>query len=493
MKNRGVYLRLCRKFLGVIAILFILILLNSGSMQRVQAHPGSFADLASDLVPAVVHISMIQEARYEQRFSPMPYMPQFPEGSPFRDFFEEFFRHRLPQKRPHTPRKRSLGSGFIIEPQGLIVTNDHVIEDADQIEVTIANGEKLRAQIVGRDPKTDLALLKVEAKEELPFVSFGNEEDIRVGDWVIAIGNPFGLGGTVTAGIVSGFERNINSGPYDSFIQTDAAINWGNSGGPLFDLDGRVIGVNSKIISPSGGSVGIGFAIPASIATAVIDQLREFGQARRGWLGVRIQTVSEEIAASLGMDVAQGALVSSLMPDSPASEAGIRPGDVILRFAGKKVDQMHDLPRIVAETNADSIVPVKLWRKGNSVSLKVRVGRLDEDVVVADKDSQLLRGEGTDRFLGMKLVQISKTLHQRFDIPSATEGVLVEDVDYSSEAAKKGISAGDVIVQVAQRTVATPGDVFEIAKLARRAGRSAALFLIYSAGSPYFVALHLAE
>lgn len=488
-KSPGVA-RVLWNFLGGFAASLVLLTVF-GSAQRVHAHPGSFADLASDLLPAVVHISLVQDVTHEGRRPPMPNFPNFPEGSPFREFFEEFFRRRIPESRRQTQRKRSVGSGFIIDSKGLIVTNDHVIEDADQIEVTLAGGAKHAAQVIGRDPKTDLALLKVELEEELPFVSFGSEEDVRVGDWVIAIGNPFGLGGTVTAGIVSGFKRDINSGPYDSFIQTDAAINWGNSGGPLFDLEGRVIGINSKIVSPSGGSVGIGFAIPASIAAGVIDQLREHGRTSRGWLGVRIQAVSEEIAAGLGMDEAKGALVSGVMAHSPASEADIRPGDVVLRFADREIERMRDLPRIVAETGVDRVVPVELWREGDLLSLDVRVGQLEEDLAGTDTQRGFQGQEERDRFLGMKLAQISGNLRQRYNIPAEMEGVMVEDVDFTSEAAQKGIGAGDVIVQVGQRAVETPGDVLESARRARQAGHSSELFLFSSGGSSFFVALQL--
>ena len=458
-----------------------------------RAHPENFADMVADLIPAVVHISMIQERDpVQQRLPPMP---EFPEGSPFREFFEEFFRQRLPRNPRPAPRTRSLGSGFLLSAEGLIVTNHHVIEDAEQIEVTLADGERLAAEIMGRDPKTDLALLKVETDEALPFVSFGDEEDIRVGDWVIAIGNPFGLGGTVTAGIVSGFKRDINSGPYDSFIQTDAAINWGNSGGPLFDLQGRVIGINTKILSPSGGSVGIGFAIPASIAAGVIDQLREYGETRRGWLGVRIQQVSEEIAAGLGMDEARGALVSGVTPDSPAQKAGIRAGDVILRFADRPVEKMRDLPLLVAETRADRRVGVDLWRNGEPLRLEARVGRLQEEEYAALGDSPALDEEAAqaDHVLGMALAPMSDTLRERFGIGPDVRGVVVEELEFDSEAAEKDIHPGDVIVQVGPNPVATPREVRAQIRQARAQGRSAALFLFRSRGAVQFVALRLEE
>ena len=418
-------------------------------------------------------------------------MPEFPEGSPFRDFFEDFFQRRLPQQQP--PRSRSTGSGFIIDETGFIVTNDHVIEDAGLIEVTLAEGEKLPAEIIGRDPKTDLALLKIESEESLPFVEFGNEDDIRVGDWVIAIGNPFGLGGTVTAGIVSGFKRDINSGPYDSFIQTDAAINWGNSGGPLFDLEGRVIGINTKILSPSGGSVGIGFAIPASIATGIVDQLREHGETQRGWLGVRIQEVSDEIAESLGMERTEGALVSSVEDGSPASDAGIQAGDVILRFDGKTVEKMRDLPRLVAETRAQENVILDVWRNGRMIEIDARIGRLEEDLAARSRGSDNLEGDldADGLLLGMQLATINSALRQRFGIAGDVDGVVVEEVAFDSEASEKGVRAGDVIMQVGQTRVMTPEDVIGSIRKAREESRNAALFLFTSRNSTYFVALRL--
>ena len=478
----------------VILSLLLLTPFGSGAAQA-QEHPGSFANLVPDLIPAVVHISTTQE--FETPQNRLPPLPEFPEGSPFHDFFEDFFQRRFPQQQQRIPpRARSTGSGFFIDANGLIVTNDHVIADADVIEVTLADGKKFPASIVGRDPKTDLALLQVEADSDIPFVEFGNEEDIRVGDWVIAIGNPFGLGGTVTAGIVSGFNRDINSGPYDNFIQTDAAINWGNSGGPLFDLEGKVIGINTKILSPSGGSVGIGFAIPASIAIGVIDQLREYGETRRGWLGVRIQEVTDEIASSLGMEKAGGALVSSVTEGSPASEAGIRAGDVILRFGGEEVEKMRDLPRIVAEASADKSVRIEVWRGGELINIEARIGRLEEDFAQAtdDSPSQLQEEENTSNvFLGMQLARMSDAVRMRFGIPEDIEGVVVMEVAFDSEAAEKGVRPGDVILQLGQRAVESPEDILKSIEQTREAGRSAALFLFASQDAPYFVALRLEE
>ena len=455
---------------------------------RAQEHPGSFADLVPKLSPAVVHISTAEKVQPLRRRTPIP---RFPEGSPFHDFFEEFFeRRQFPQRQQ--PRPRSTGSGFIIDETGLIVTNDHVIENADLIEVTLTDGVKLPAEIIGRDPKTDLAVLKIESDAPLPFVEFGDEENIRVGDWVIAIGNPFGLGGTVTAGIVSGFNRDINSGPYDNFIQTDAAINWGNSGGPLFDLEGRVIGINTKILSPSGGSVGIGFAIPASIAVGIVDQLRSFGETRRGWLGVQIQAVSDEIAASLGMKTPRGALVSSVEDNGPAGEAGIRPGDVILRFDGEPVEKMRDLPRLVAETDAHENVTLGVWRDERTIEIDVQIGRLEEDSAGISNEFDGTE-EGMDEdgsILGMKLATIDSALRERFNIGGNTEGVIVEQIAPDSEAFGKGVRAGNVVAQVGGKRVTSLEDVIGSIKKAREDSRSAVLFLFTSRNTVRFIALN---
>ncbi|MCL4170902.1 UNVERIFIED_CONTAM: hypothetical protein GTU68_030060, partial [Idotea baltica] len=308
-------------------------------------------------------------------------MPEVPDGSPFQEFFEEFFNRQNPGE-DQARRVQSLGSGFVVDgTEGIIITNNHVIEGADEITANFNDGTKLKAEIIGTDEKTDLAVLKVEPEAPLKAVSLGDSDSIRVGDWVMAIGNPFGLGGTVTVGIVSARNRDINSGPYDNFIQTDASINRGNSGGPLFDMDGNVIGINTAIISPSGGSIGIGFAIPAKTATRVIEQLREFGETRRGWLGVRIQEVTDEIAESLGMDEAMGALVAGVTDDGPAAKAKVEPGDVIVRFDGNEVETMRELPRMVAETAIGKDVEVIVLRKGEEVTISVTLERLEENEI----------------------------------------------------------------------------------------------------------------
>ena len=329
----------------LLGLLFALTMVLGALPAAAKSAPDSFADLADKLLPSVVNISSTQVVREDRG----PQAPQLPEGSPFGDSFREFFNRN--QNAPR--RATSLGSGFIISSDGLVVTNNHVIEGADEITVTLSDDSQHVATLVGRDPKTDLALLRIDADRDLPAVPWGDSTKSRVGDWVVAIGNPFGLGGTVTAGIISARQRDINQGPYDSFLQTDASINRGNSGGPMFNMDGEVIGVNTAIFSPTGGSVGVGFAVPSTIVSRVIAQLQEFGQTRRGWLGVRIQTVTDEIAESIGLDKARGALVSSVTADGPAEEGGIKAGDVVLSFDGKSVDSMRELPRIVAETDIE--------------------------------------------------------------------------------------------------------------------------------------------
>ena len=344
--------------------------------QDVRAHdkPDTFADLAESLQHAVVNISTSQRVTGSRGIP----VPQVPDGSPFQEFFEDFFNRNQDGNSQRSRKVQSLGSGFVIDPSGIIVTNNHVIAEADEIIANFADGSKLKAELVGRDTKTDLAVLKVEPETPLKAVNLSNKGDLRVGDWVMAIGNPFGFGGTVTVGIVSALERDINSGPYDKFIQTDASINRGNSGGPLFNLAGEVVGINTAIISPTGGSIGIGFAIPSELALPVIDQLREFGETRRGWLGVRIQQVSDEIAESLGMDNAKGALVAGVTEGGPAEDAGLLPGDVVLKFDGKDVPEMRDLPRIVADTSVGKAVDVVVLRKGEELTIKVTLGRLEE-------------------------------------------------------------------------------------------------------------------
>ncbi|MEE4011953.1 DegQ family serine endoprotease [Roseibium sp. FZY0029] len=456
--------------------------------------PVSVADLAEGLADAVVNISTAQTVQ-GRRSVPMP---QVPEGSPFQEFFEEFFNRQ--NRDDDQPRRvQSLGSGFVIDGEaGIIITNNHVIEGADEITANFNDGTKLKATLLGTDEKTDLAVLQVEPTTPLKAVKFGDSDAIRVGDWVMAIGNPFGLGGTVTVGIVSARNRDINSGPYDNFIQTDASINRGNSGGPLFDMEGNVIGINTAIISPSGGSIGIGFAIPANTAMNVIDQLRKFGETRRGWLGVRIQEVTDEIADSLAMDKAMGALVAGVTDDGPAAKAKIEPGDVIIKFDGEDVDTMRELPRMVAETEIGKEVEVTVLRKGEEVTINVILEQLVETEVAeasATEDEQPAeKPVEKSEVLGMSLAVLDDALRKQFSIDEDVSGVVVTEVTPGSSAEEKRVMAGDVIKEVAQETVETPEDVMaEIDKLKKDNRRSALLLLANPTGDVRFVPVRIED
>ena len=454
--------------------------------------PDGFADLAAKLLPAVVNISTAQSVKRAKGAGPQ--MPKLPPGSPFEEFFKEFFDRQ--QQRQDSPKRKatSLGSGFIIDSGGLIVTNNHVIEGADEITAIMHDDRRLAATVVGRDAKTDLALLRVKSSTPLPFVRFGNSDKSRVGDWVVAIGNPFGLGGTVTAGIISARARNINAGPYDDFIQTDASINRGNSGGPMFNLDGQVIGINTAIFSPSGGSVGIGFSIPANLAKPVIDQLKEFGRARRGWLGVRIQTVTEELADSLGLSKAHGALVANLTEGGPAEKAKVMVGDVILSFDGKPIEEMRSLPRIVAETSVGKASRVVVWRKGKEVKLSVKLGEFPDDdkvAAIATKENLLSKNSNALKTLGLTMAPVNDELRSRFKLGKGAKGVVVINVDADSTAAENGVRAGDVVRKIGpnQTAVTTPTQVIKTVEKARKSKRKRLLFLFERDGNSRFVAL----
>lgn len=456
--------------------------------------PVSVADLAEDLGDAVVNISTAQTVQ-GRRSVPMP---EVPDGSPFQEFFEEFFNRQNPGE-DQARRVQSLGSGFVVDgTEGIIITNNHVIEGADEITANFNDGTKLKAEIIGTDEKTDLAVLKVEPEAPLKAVSLGDSDSIRVGDWVMAIGNPFGLGGTVTVGIVSARNRDINSGPYDNFIQTDASINRGNSGGPLFDMDGNVIGINTAIISPSGGSIGIGFAIPAKTATRVIEQLREFGETRRGWLGVRIQEVTDEIAESLGMDEAMGALVAGVTDDGPAAKAKVEPGDVIVRFDGNEVETMRELPRMVAETAIGKDVEVIVLRKGEEVTISVTLERLEENEIeeasATTDDQPEDKPAEKSKVLGMMLAELDDALRKQFSIEEGVTGVVVTEVEPGTSAEEKRVIAGDVIKEVAQEPVETPADVeAQVEKLKEDGRRSALLLLANPSGDVRFVPVRIED
>ena len=459
--------------------------------------PDAIAEVAETVIDAVVNISTSQTI--DSKVGPMP---QLPPGSPFEEFFDEFFKNRRGQgdnpNREHTPRRvNSLGSGFILDASGIVVTNNHVISDADEINVILNDGTKLKAEIIGRDQKTDIALLRVKPDKPLKAVKFGDSEKLRLGEWVIAIGNPFSLGGTVTAGIVSARNRDINSGPYDNYIQTDAAINRGNSGGPLFNLEGEVIGVNTAIISPSGGSIGIGFAVPSKTAVPVIDQLRQFGETRRGWLGVRIQQVNDEIAESLGMKQTRGALVAGVDDKGPAKPAGIEPGDVIVNFDGREIKEMRDLPRVVADTPVGKEVPVTVIRKGKEETKRVKLGRLED----GEKKLAAAKNEGSGlpeeksvvkKTLGLDLANLTDDLRKRYKIKESVKGVVITGVAEGSGASDKRLAAGDVIVEVAQEPVSNAADVQKKVDQLKKDGRKSALLLVANAeGEVRFVALPL--
>jgi serine protease Do len=460
--------------------------------------PDNISDVAEAVIDAVVNVSTKQSVDISSSA-----VPQLPPGSPFEEFFEEFFKNRRGQGgqggqngQPQTPRRvSSLGSGFIIDPSGLVVTNNHVISEADEVSVILNDGTTLKAEVIGRDQKTDLALLRVKPTKPLKAVKWGDSDKLRLGEWVIAIGNPFSLGGTVTAGIVSARNRDINSGPYDNYIQTDAAINRGNSGGPLFNLNGEVIGVNTAIISPSGGSIGIGFAVPSKSALAVIDQLREFKEVRRGWLGVRIQQVDEQIADSLNIKPARGALIAGIDDKGPAKPAGIEPGDVVVKFDGKDIKEMRDLPKIVAETPVGKDVEVVIIRKGKEEKLTVKLGRLEDSVkqaVLTPKKDSPEEKTVVKKALGLDLANLTDELRKKHKIKDKVKGVLITGVDANSPAAEKRLTPGMVIAEVQQQPVTNATELQQRIDKLKKDGKKAVVLLVVSPdGDPSFVALSL--
>jgi len=462
--------------------------------------PDNIADVAEQVIDAVVNISTSQNVARNSTTQAPPSLPNDPQLD---ELFRDFFNNRRggqgnqnPGATPTPRRQNSLGSGFIIDTAGIVVTNNHVIADADEITVILNDGTRLKAEMIGTDKKIDLALLRVKSDKPLKAVKFGDSDKLRLGEWVVAIGNPFSLGGTVTAGIVSARNRDINSGPYDNYIQTDAAINRGNSGGPLFNLEGEVIGVNTAIISPGsgGGSVGIGFAVPSKAAVAVIDQLKQFGETRRGWLGVRIQQVTDEIAESLGVKPARGALVAGIDEKGPAKPAGIEAGDVIVTFDGKEVREMRDLPRIVADTPVGKDVAVGVIRKGKEETKTVRLGRLEDTPQQASvkTDAPAEEKSVVQKALGLNLAGMTDELRKKYKIKDAVKGVVITAVEANSAAAEKRLNAGDVIVKVTDEEVANPADVQKRIDQLKKDGKKTALLLVANAeGDVRFVALAL--
>jgi serine protease Do len=480
----------------VLAAAFALLLAGLAATPSQSRGPDSVADVAEGLQDAVVNISTTQTLKASPDGAAPDSAPggTGPKGSPFEEFFDDFFDDE--GGNGLSRKVSSLGSGFVIDPAGLVVTNNHVIEGADEILVNFTDGTSLKVmKILGHDTKTDLALLQVEPKTPLKAITFGDSGKMRVGDWVMAIGNPFGLGGSVTVGIISATRRDINAGPYDDFLQTDAAINRGNSGGPLFNMDGEVIGVNTAIISPSGGSIGIGFAVPSNSAVLVLDQLKQFGETRRGWLGVHVQNVTDEIAASLGLEGPRGALVAKVSPGSPAADAGIESSDVIVKFDGQPIENMRSLPRAVAATAIGKSVAVELLRKGETKSFSVTIGRLPEDEEVeevAKSKDQLAPEPETERedLLGLTLAPLTDDLRKRYGIGTSIEGVVVVEVKPKSPAAEKDVKPGDVIVEVTQEKVKRPQDVEARLLAVRKSGRRSVLLLLSDAkGELRFVAV----
>ncbi len=465
--------------MAMIWALMLAVALAMGQVVRAEARaaPDSFADLAEQVSPSVVNITTTTTVAAATDGGPI-----VPEGSPFEDFFRDFGGPRGPQ------RSNALGSGFVISEDGYIVTNNHVIEGADEISIEFYSGKTLDAELIGTDPKTDIALLKVKSDEPLPFVDFGNSDVMRVGDWVMAVGNPLGQGFSVSAGIVSARNREL-SGTYDDFIQTDAAINRGNSGGPLFNMDGEVIGVNTAILSPNGGSIGIGFSMASNVVSKVVGQLRDFGETRRGWLGVRIQDVTPDVAEAMGLAVARGALITDV-PEGPAKDGGMMAGDVITSFDGVEVADTRELVRRVADAEVGKAVRVLVLRDGKSQTLLITLGRREaaEGEAVPAVAAEPAEPVAKD-ILGMTLGVLTDEQRGELGLGEETSGLVITDIDQTSEAFEKGLRAGDVVTEAGQQKIASLADFEDRIAEAKQAGRKSLLLLIRRGGDPRFVAL----
>jgi serine protease Do len=457
---------------------------SNGTAAPALGAPASFHPLVERVAPAVVNIATTVErpATRPEGMAPMP------DGAPFEEFFRRFFENQSHDGgAPATRPAQALGSGFVIDADGHVVTNNHVIDGASEITVVLDDGREFEATLVGTDPQTDLAVLKIEADRDLPHVDFGNSDRTNIGDWVVAVGNPFGLGGTVTAGVVSARGRNLNAGPYDDFLQIDAPINRGNSGGPTFNLDGEVVGVNAAIYSPNGGSVGIGFAIPASLAKPIVDQLIETGSVERGWLGVSIQAVTPEIAEAIGLDEARGALIADVGTGSPAAAAGFEQGDVVIRFDGQPVEESHDLPRMVAAVTAGATVEAVVLRDGEETPLDVTVGEMP-----AERSLAAAEAPASADALGLTLATIDEEARRAFGLPADATGVVVTDVAADSPLAAEGVRPGTVIEAIDRQPVATPDEVAAAVEAARAEGKQAVLLLVSRDGRERFVATRIA-
>ncbi len=463
---------------AVIPAYFLLFfILNSVSYGK--GAPDSFSNLVERLSPSVVNITTSSMVPNRQELN-----PQLPPGSPFEDLFRDFMDREQNGSPRRQRRGTALGSGFIISADGYVVTNNHVIENSDQIEIEFFDGRLMEASVVGTDPKTDIALLKVKAKDRLKFVNFGDSNKSKVGDWVLAIGNPLGQGFSVSAGIISARGRAL-SGSYDDFIQTDAAINRGNSGGPLFNMDGEVIGVNTAILSPKGGSIGIGFSMSSTVVEKVIDQLKAFGETRRGWLGVRIQDVTEDVAEALGIEKTDGALVTDV-PEGPAKNAGIKSGDVIIEFDGKKIKDTRELVRIVGDSSVGKKVLVKVLRDEKEVSLSVKLGRLEDNIASRQPERQRTKKV---EFAGMTLSNVNREVADEFGIDQNIKGVLIVNVKPGSVAEDKGLKKGDVIIQVNQIKISSTDELYKLNDEAKKANKTSVLMLILRSGMRRFIGL----